>query len=157
LKIWRALWKVMVAFKLCEKYLDPSLTIRNRAPKGRSAIFTEGQVVRLVKRAWRMNHRGLACIMASAWGTAFSPVDCRTVTPMQWFADKTGSFFVKHRQKVAVTDEAAIEAIGTLSRRTEHLIEAYLADLGTKCCRRRPCSATRRGPPIQKTPSPGHF
>ena len=64
LKIWHALWKVMAAFQLCEKHQDPSLTIRNRAPKGRSAIFTEGQVVRLVKRAWRMDHKGLACIMA---------------------------------------------------------------------------------------------
>jgi len=132
LKIWRALWKVMAAFKLCEKEQDPSLTIRNRAPKGRSATFTEGQVVRLVKRAWRMNHKGLACIMASAWDTAFSPVDCRTVAPTQWFTDKTGSFFVKYRKKVESTDEAAIEAIGTLSRRTERLIEAYLAELSTE-------------------------
>ena len=123
LKIWRALWKVMAAFRLCEKHQDPSLTIRNRAPKGRDAIFTEGQVVRLVKRGWRMNHRGLACIIALAWDTAFSPVDCRTVTPTQWLTDKTGSFFVKHRQKTGATDEGAPQAIGTLSRRTERLIE----------------------------------
>ena len=90
LKIWRALWKVMAAFRLCEKHQDPSLTIRNRSPRGRVAIFTEGQVVRLVKSSWRINHRGLACIMASAWDTAFSPVDCRTVTPAQWFTDKGG-------------------------------------------------------------------
>ena len=132
LKIWRALWKVMAAFRLCEKHQDPSLTIRNRAPKGRNAIFTEGQVVRLVKRAWRMNHKGLACIMASAWDTAFSPVDCRTVASTQWFADRTGSFFVKYRQKVEAADENAVEAIGTLSRRTERLIETYLAELGTE-------------------------
>jgi hypothetical protein len=131
LKIWRALWKVMAAFRLCEKHQDPSLTIRNRAPKGRDAIFTEGQVVRLVKRGWRMNHRGLACIIALAWDTAFSPVDCRTVTPTQWLTDKTGSFFVKHRQKTGATDEGAPQAIGTLSRRTERLIELYLAGLGT--------------------------
>jgi hypothetical protein len=131
LKIWRALWKVMAAFRLCEKHQDPSLTIRNRAPKGRDAIFTEGQVVRLVKRGWRMNHRGLACIIALAWDTAFSPVDCRTVTPTQWLTDKTGSFFVKHRQKTGATDEGAPQAIGTLSRRTERLIELYLAGLCT--------------------------
>jgi len=116
LKIWRALWKVMAAFQLCGKHQDPSL-------KGRSAIFTEGEVVRLVKRAWRMKHKGLACIMASAWDTAFSPVDCRTATPNQWFADRTGSFFVRYRQKIEATDHKAIEAVGTLSRRTERLIE----------------------------------
>jgi hypothetical protein len=79
-----------------------------------------------------MNHKGLACIMASAWDTAFSPVDCRTVAPTQWFADRTGSFFVKDRQKVEFADQNAVEAIGTLSRRTERLIEAYLAELGTE-------------------------
>ena len=132
LKIWRALWKVMAAFQLCERHQDPSLTIRNRAPKGRNAIFTEGEVVRLIKLAWRMNHRGLACIIATAWDTAFSPIDCRTVTASQWFADREGSFFVKFRRKVEDTDEGAIEAIGTLSRRTERLIEVYLADLATE-------------------------
>jgi hypothetical protein len=122
----------MAAFQLCEKHQDPSLTIRNRMPKGRNAIFAEGEAVRLVKRALRTNHTGLACIIASAWDTAFSPVDCRTVTPIQWFADKAGSFFVKYRQKVEVADQRAIEAIGTLSRRTERLIEYYLSHLGTE-------------------------
>jgi putative SOS response-associated peptidase YedK len=145
-----ALWKVMAAFKLCEKHQDPSLTIRNRAPKGRNAIFTEGQVVRLVKRAWRMNKKGLACIMASAWDTAFSPVDCRTVAPAQWFADKTGSFFVKYRQKVEFTDENAVAAIGTVSRRTERLIEAYLADLGTELLPNTPMFRNQRGTAYSK-------
>src|SRR5262249_17904078 len=132
LKIWRALWRVMAAFQICEKHQDPSLTIRNRVPKGRNAIFTEGEVVRLVKRAWRTSHKGLACIIGSAWDTAFSPVDCRTVMSSQWFADKAGSFFVKYRQKLEPTNQRGIEAIGTLSRRTERLIEAYLAQLGTE-------------------------
>jgi hypothetical protein len=150
LKIWRALWKIMAAFRLCEKHQDPSLTIRNRAPKGRSAIFTEGQVVRLVKRAWRMKHNGLACIMASAWDTAFSPVDCRTVAPTQWFTDKTGSFFVKCRQKVEDLDEGAVQAIGTLSRRTERLIEAYLAGLSTELLPEAPMFRNQKGTAYSK-------
>ena len=150
LKIWRALWKVMAAFRLCEKHQDPSLTIRNRAPKGRNAIFTEGQVVRLVKRGWRMNHRGLACIMASAWDTAFSPVDCRTVTPAQWFTDKTGSFFVKYRQKMGATDAGAAQAIGTLCRRTERLIEIYLAGLGTDLLPEAPIFRNQKGTAYSK-------
>jgi len=150
LKIWRALWKVMAAFRLCEKHQDPSLTIRNRSPRGRVAVFTEGQVVRLVKSSWRMNHRGLACIMASAWDTAFSPVDCRTVTPSQWFTDKGGSFFVKYRQKTGSTDEDAAEAIGTLSRRTERLIEAYLSGLGTDLLPEAPMFRNQKGTAYSK-------
>lgn len=42
LKIWRALWKIMTAFKLCVRSQDPSLTIRNRGPKGRSEVWAEG-------------------------------------------------------------------------------------------------------------------
>src|SRR5262249_31112419 len=74
LKIWRALWKIMAAFKLSQRGEDPSLAIRNKMPKGRSATFTEGEAVRLVKRAWRKEHRGLACIIAVAWDTQFAPV-----------------------------------------------------------------------------------
>lgn len=132
LKIWRALWKVLAAFKLCQKDADPSLTIRNRSPKGRTATFTEGEAVRLVKRAWRIGHRGLACIIAVAWDTQFSPVDCRMMATRFWFEDDAGSFFVKYRKKVQDTDEDAVEAIGTLSRRTEALIDAYLKWLGTE-------------------------
>jgi len=132
LKIWRALWKVMAAFKLCHRGEDPSLAIRNKMPKGRSATFTEGEAVRLVKRAWRMEHRGLACIIAVAWDTQFAPVDCRTLAPKHWFADKQGPFFVKYRQKVQERDEDAIQAIGTLSNRTAALIKAYLAGLGSE-------------------------
>lgn len=64
--------------------------------------------------------------------TAFSPVDGRLVTPAQWFADADGSFFVKFRKKNEDTDEDVIEAIGTLPRCTERLIEAYVRGLGTE-------------------------
>jgi hypothetical protein len=33
----------------------------------------------LVKAAWRRGYRGLACIIATAWDTQFSPVDVRTL------------------------------------------------------------------------------
>jgi hypothetical protein len=120
---------VLASFRLCERQHDPSLAIRNRAPKGRTSTFTEGEAVRLTKRAWRMNHRGLACIIATAWDTSFSPVDCRTVSSSHWFIDQTGSFFVKYRQKVQDADEQIVEAIGTVSRRTEQLIDTYVAEL----------------------------
>jgi hypothetical protein len=132
LKIWRALWKVMAAFKLCGRHEDPSLTIRNKAPKGRTATFTEGEAVRLVKHAWRKGRHGLACIMATAWDTQFSPVDCRTVASRHLFSDKAGSFFVKFRKKMEDADPDTVEAIGTLSRRTEVLITLYLTKLGTQ-------------------------
>jgi hypothetical protein len=150
LKIWRALWKVMAAFKLCERDGDPSQTIRNKAPKGRTATFLEGEAVRLVKHAWRKGRHGLACIMATAWDTQFSPVDCRTTAPRHWFSDKAGSFFVKFRKKMEDTDPDAVEAIGTLSPRSEALITLYLTKLGTELLPDAPLFRNQGGTPYSK-------
>jgi hypothetical protein len=150
IKIWRALWKVMATYKLCAKDADPSLTIRKTAPKGRSAIFSEGEAVRRVKRALRMGYTGLACIIAIAWDTQFSPVDCRTLAPKNKGEDRTGLFFVKLRQKTQDTDEEAIEAIGTLSRRTQRLIQGYAASLATELMPDAPMFRNRSGHPYTK-------
>jgi hypothetical protein len=149
-KIWRALWKVMAAYKLCTKDADPSLTIRNTAPKGRSAIFSEGEAVRRVKRALRMGYTGLACIIAIAWDTQFSPVDCRTLAPKNKGEDRNGIVFMKFRQKTQSTDEEAVEAIGTLSRRTQRLIAAYIKSLPTELMPDAPMFRNRSGRPYTK-------
>ena len=149
-KIWRALWKVMAAYKLCAKDADPSLTIRNTAPKGRSAIYSEGEAVRLAKRAIRMGYAGVACIIAIAWDTQFSPVDCRTLAPRNKGRDRDGLFFAKYRQKTQDTDEDAIEAIGTLSRRTQRLIQGYVASLATELMPDAPMFRNRSGHPYTK-------
>jgi hypothetical protein len=59
MKIWRAFWKVMAAMRLCEKDADPSLVLRNSAPKGRSATWAEWEIARIAKQAWRDGYRGL--------------------------------------------------------------------------------------------------
>jgi hypothetical protein len=59
-KIWRALWKVSAALGYCIRDADPSLGVRNTAAKGRSETWSEGEVVRLYKRAWRMAFPALA-------------------------------------------------------------------------------------------------
>jgi hypothetical protein len=75
IKIWRALWKVAAALKYCRKDDDPSSGIRNLEPEPRKDVWTDGEVVRLVKGAWRAGYRGLAAVMAVAWDTQLSPVD----------------------------------------------------------------------------------
>jgi hypothetical protein len=64
LKIWRALWKVSAALGYCMREADPSLGVRNRAAPGRSATWSEGEVARVAKRAWRMGYYGLAAVIA---------------------------------------------------------------------------------------------
>lgn len=150
IKIWRALWKPLASYGLCVKDADPSSNIRNTAPKGRTATFSEGEAVRRIKRAIRMGYPGLACIMATAWDTQFSPVDCRTLAPEHRGEDDDGAFFLKYREKTKGADPAAIEAVGTLSKRSERLIETYLAWLPAEILPGAPLFRNRSGRPYTK-------
>lgn len=123
MKIWRALYKVLLSMKLAAG-ADPSLAIRRETPKARSQIWTEGEAVRLVKGAWRAGYLGLACIIAVAWDTGFAPVDVRTLTPADAFEAGNDWGFAIDREKTGVP------VFGTLSARTRRLILTYLDQLG---------------------------
>jgi hypothetical protein len=64
-RVWRTFWKIMLGMKVA-RTADPSLGIRNRAPAPRWQRWSEGEVVRLVKTAWRSGYQGIACIIAVA-------------------------------------------------------------------------------------------
>lgn len=120
MKIWRALWKVCAAMKYCRADEDPSLAVRNTEPKGRKETWTEGEAVRLVKRAIRMGYLGLAGALACMWDGAVSPVDARSLTLAQRCSDEHGTWFELGRAKTGR------DAVLTLSRRSERLLEWYL-------------------------------
>lgn len=128
-KIWRAMWKVISTInrddgtRYCEAAGDPSFGIRRRNPTPRSVYWYEGEAVRLVKQAWRMNYKGLAAALAVSWDTMLSPVDVRSLTLSQLAPNPKGPLFHLERAK---TGKAAI---GTLSRRTERLLAAYIKSL----------------------------
>ncbi|WP_162783407.1 hypothetical protein [Devosia naphthalenivorans] len=123
MKTWRALYKVLAAFKLCALGQDPSLSIRKRSIAGRTQTWREYEIIRLVKDAWRNGYCGLACIIAVAWDTGFSPVDARTVTPSQAVTSGKDMAFARDRTK------SSESAIGTTSARTQRLVEAYIQSL----------------------------
>lgn len=150
MKIWRALWRVIATMnrpdgqRYCEASCDPSLFVRRRTPTPRNATWSEGEIVRLVKRAWRMGYRGLAVAMAVAWDSMLSPVDVRQLTRAQLKGDGAGSLFALSRAK---TGRAAI---GTLSRRAEAILEAYTAALPFALHPDMPIFQTRGGAPGPK-------
>jgi hypothetical protein len=99
IKIWRALWKVAAAMGYCDRERDPTLGIRNSAPAPRQALWREGEIVRLVKAAWRAGYRGLAAVMATAWDTQLSPVDVRRLSCAQLARNSQGTAFMVSRAK----------------------------------------------------------
>jgi hypothetical protein len=111
LRVWRAFWKIMLGMKVAWT-ADPSMGIRNHAPAPRHQRWTEGETVRLVKAAWRLGYRGLACIVAVAWDTQFSPVDVRTLAERHRRAMGGGLVFDRQADGRAKTGRAAI---GTVS------------------------------------------
>jgi hypothetical protein len=126
LKIWRALWKVAAALGYCVRDADPSLAIRNRAAKGRSERWTEGEVARVVKRAWRMGYYGFAALVATVWDTQLSPGDARGLRASQFACDEMGTACFADRAKTGTP------VGGVLSPRTLTVIGAYLAKLGVE-------------------------
>jgi Phage integrase central domain len=99
LKIWRAMWKVAAALGCCVRDADPSLGVRNRAAPGRSSTWTEGEVARLYKRAFRDRYHGLAAVIAVAWATQLSPGDVRALRASQLARNATGAVFFTARGK----------------------------------------------------------
>lgn len=121
MKIWRALWRVMVALKYAAGD-DPSLAVRNTEPKGRNQTWREGEAVRLVKRALRMGYLGLGAALACMWDGAVAPVDARSLTFGQLRRDTKGYWFELPRSKTGR------DAVLTLSRRSARLLDWYMRE-----------------------------
>lgn len=126
MKVWRALHKVLRAMKIARDP-DPSSAVTNPAPPPRSERWSEGEAVRYVKGAIRQGYHGLACVVAVAWDSSFSPADVRGLRKRHMKKLKTGTIFdlsVEGRRKTGRP------AIGTVTKRTQKLIEAYLEAAG---------------------------
>lgn len=148
IKIWRALWNVLIALGYCGGKEDPSLGITNTAPPPRSAAWTEGEAVQLAKRAWREGYQGLAVAIAFAWDTQFSPVDLRALTVAMIAGEGSSRHFPMTRTK---TGRAGI---GTIGRRSLALLDAYLE--------KHPCEVgailrNRSGAPYSRFTLPDDF
>jgi hypothetical protein len=144
IKVWRALWKVAASMGYCSREADPSLGVRNSAPAPRNALWQEGEVVRLAKAAWRNGFHGLAAVIATSWDTQLSPVDVRRLTAAQAITDASGLAFILERAK---TGRAAA---GTLSRRAEAILNAYISGLGIALLDNAPIFRNRSGRPYSK-------
>jgi len=144
LKIWRALWKVSAALGYCRRDADPSLGVRNTAAKGRSEIWTEGEVVRLYKRALRDGYQGLAALIAVAWSTQLSPGDVRALKASQLAKDASGAAFFTERSKTGTP------VGGALNDRALAAVYGYLEGLGIELHGEAYIFRNRSGAPYSK-------
>jgi hypothetical protein len=144
IKVWRAMWKILAAQGYCMRDADPSLGVRNRASPGRNLVWSEGEVVRAFKRAWRMGYRGLAAVIAVAWDTQLSPGDVRDLRASQMATGGSGSVFFTERAKTGVP------VGGVLSARSLAALAAYLEKLGAELHGEAHIFRTRSGAPYSK-------
>jgi Phage integrase family len=144
LKIWRALWKAAAALGYCVRDADPSLGVRNSAAKGRDQRWSEGEAVRLAKRAWRMGYHGLAAVIAAAWDTQMSPGDARALRASQMATAGPGTLFFTERGKTGKP------VGGLLSSRSMRLLGAYLEKLGVTLSGDAYIFRNRSGAPYSK-------
>jgi hypothetical protein len=144
LKIWRAMWKVTAALGYCVRDADPSLGVRNTAAAGRSATWSEGEAVRLFKRAWRDGYHGLAAIIACSWSTQLSPGDVRTLRASQLAKAGAGAVFFTARGKTGQP------VGGGLSDRALSALQAYIAELGVDLHGEAYIFRNRSGAPYSK-------
>jgi integrase len=120
------MWKVAAALGYCVRDADPSLGVRNRAAPGRNMQWTEGEVVRVAKRAIRMGYHGLAACIAVAWDTQLAPGDVRALRASQLARGAAGDAFFTERAKTGNP------VGGILSTRSLAVLSAYLEKLGVE-------------------------
>jgi len=132
----------MATFGYCVKDADPGKAFANSQPSPRQAVWHEGEVVRLIKRAWREGYSGLGACLAVAWDSQLSPVDARTLSADQLRRDVVGSWFDVARAKTGRAAKA------TLSKRAEQVLRAYLTSLPVELI--GPIFRNRSGRPYSK-------
>ena len=104
---------------------DPSLGVRNRAAKGRSETWAEGEAARMFKRAWRLKYHGLAAVIAVAWATQLSAGRRAGAAGLSDCA-RTST----ERRSSPSAARRASRSVGRSTTRTLAALHAYLEILG---------------------------
>jgi hypothetical protein len=104
-------------------------------------VWTEGEVVRLYKHAWRERYYGLGAVIAVLWSTQQSPGDVRTLVASQLVTDGAGAVFLTDRAKTGKP------VGGALSDRALAAVEAYVQVLGVELHGDAPIFRNRSGAP----------
>lgn len=116
-KVWRALWNKMAAFGYTGRNIDPSLASPNSSPQPRQAEWREGEVVQLVKTAWRDAIGDLRHCLQLPGTVSFRP-STRAGSPGR------RSGMIPRVPGSTFPAKTGRRALATFSRRTERLLSA---------------------------------
>lgn len=111
LKGWRGILNAMESYGVVHK--APIGKISNPPPPGRTQRWDHEEVMKLIDVAWSEKCFGMACAIAIAWDTLFSPGDARLVSAHEWMNDGQGFYIHTGRIKTGkfvdapVTEETA--------------------------------------------------
>lgn len=142
IKVFRAMLNVAISMGLITT--NPSKIVKNKAPKGRSAIWAEAEVYALAERAWKEGYHGLAVAIRVAYDTGLQPVDVRLLTLAKLKRDAEGDYFDTERKKTRA------RALGTMSAETQKLLVEYQQGLGVELTETAPIIRHRSGQPYTK-------
>lgn len=137
MKIFRGLLNFGLKLKVIT--VDPSESILNTAPSGRTYIWQPEEVELLAVVAWARGFYGLSLAIRVAYDTGLSPVDVRLLTLAQRHNDGRGSYFEINRAKTGK------RAFATLSQQTERLLDRYLDVIGVEILATTPIIRHREG------------
>jgi hypothetical protein len=122
LKGWRGLLNAMEAYGVKKK--APIGRISNPPPPGRTQRWDFDEVEALIKTADEVSCPGMACAIATAWDTLFSPGDARLLVPRELMRDSVGFYIHTDRVKTGKFVDAPI------SDDTAARIAKYMATRG---------------------------
>lgn len=122
-KVLRSLFADAIPRLRLVGYPNPTLSIPNPQPAGRSQIWLGAEIPQLVAAAHELGFHGMGVAIRIAWDSLFSPVDIWTLKLPSVKHDRTGWYVERPRTK---TSKAAF---GALSDDTAFALGLFVAAL----------------------------
>lgn len=97
IKCARAMFRAAVKREIISA--SPATLLPNPMPAGRNSFFVAPEILKLAATAWMNKKPGMALAIWTAWDTALSPVDVRSLSLSMIKVDAVGAYIHKARTK----------------------------------------------------------
>jgi len=146
-RVWKRIEQIAPLLAECDpKTVTPELLLDLWTEVANTVSDSEAhRLIKVWRALWKkMATFGFCECMAVAWDSQLSPVDARTLKASQLQRDPVGWYFELDRVKTGRG------AMGTLSRRAERVLVAYMSDFGADLVGEAAIFRNRSGLPCSK-------